>query len=197
METGCAILAGGRSVRMGRDKATTEFRGAPLIRQVFNTVRQVFEDIVIISSVHDAIEGVEAPVIRDLLPVQSPMVGIATALIHSALPRVFVVACDMPLLCVEAIRCLVDEAEGEDITIPMAEGYYQPLHAIYGRSSLSPLLRLIGLNRLKVSDVLPYMVVKAVRDRPCFYTSGGTLVFSNINTPQELADVSAGEVRHG
>lgn len=182
---------------MGRDKATAEYRGAPLIRQVFETVRQVFEDIVIISSVHKTIEGVDAPVIRDLIPVQSPMVGIATALIHSALPRVFVVACDMPLLCVEAIRCLVDEAEGEDITIPMAEGYYQPLHAIYGRSSLSPLLRLISLNRLKVSDVLPYMAVKAIKDRPCFYTSGGTLVFSNINTPQELADVNAGEACHG
>jgi molybdopterin-guanine dinucleotide biosynthesis protein A len=192
MEIGCAILAGGRSMRMGRDKATVEFRGGPLIRQVFDTVRQVFDDIIIISSVHKAIEGVEAPVIRDLLPVQSPMVGIATALIHSARPRVFVVACDMPLICVEAIRCLVDEAQGEDVTIPMAEGYYQPLHAIYGRACLAPLLRLIGLNRLKVSDVLPYVIVKAVKDRPCFYTPGGTLIFSNVNTPEELANVNNG-----
>ncbi|NLT21534.1 MAG: molybdenum cofactor guanylyltransferase [Syntrophorhabdus sp.] len=190
MEIGCAILAGGRSVRMGRDKATAEFRGGPLIRQVFDTVRQVFDDIIIISSIHETIEGIEAPVIRDVLPVQSPMVGIATALVHSSRPRVFVVACDMPLLCVEAIRCLVDEAEGEDITIPMAEGYYQPLHAIYGRSCLAPLLRLVGLGRLKVSDILPYVVVKAIKDRPCFYTPGGTLIFSNINTPEELAGIN-------
>ncbi len=193
MEIGCAILAGGRSVRMGRDKATAEFRGAPLIRQVFDTVRQVFDDIMIVSSVHEAIEGVEAPVVSDLLPVQSPMVGIATALIHSVRDRVFVVACDMPFLCVEAIRCLVDEAGGEDITIPMAEGYYQPLHAIYGRSCLAPLLRLIGLNRLKVSGVLPYMVVKAIRDRACYYTPGGALIFSNINTAEELARINSGE----
>lgn len=192
MEIACAILAGGRSVRMGRDKATTEFRGSPLVKEVFDRVRHVFDDIVVVSSLHDAIEGVEAPVVRDFLPVQSPMVGIATALLHSVKPRVFVVACDMPLLSVEAMRCLVDEAQGEDITIPMAEGYYQPLHAIYRRSCLAPLLRLIGLNRLKVSGILPYVVVKAVKDRPCFYTPEGALVFSNINTPEDLARINGG-----
>lgn len=194
MNCGCAILAGGRSVRMGRDKATAQFHGAPLVKEVYDRVREVFDDIMVVSSVHGAIEGVDAPLVKDILPIQSPVVGIATALIHSVRPRVFVVACDMPFLSVEAIRCIIAEARGEDITIPMAEGYYQPLHAMYARSCLAPLLRLIGLSQLKVSGILPYVSVKTVSDRPCFYTKKGSLVFSNINTPEELARGNAGEI---
>lgn len=191
MDTGCAILAGGRSTRMGRDKATAAFGGATLVTQVYERVREVFSDIIVVSSLHEAIEGVEAPVVKDLFPVQSPIVGIATALVHSGKPRVFVVACDMPFLSVEAIRCVVAEAGSEEITIPMTGGYYQPLHAIYSRSCLPHLLRLIGLNRLKVAGILPYVAVKALEDRPCFYREDGSLVFSNINTREELARINA------
>jgi molybdopterin-guanine dinucleotide biosynthesis protein A len=51
-------------------------------------------------------------------------------------------------------------------------------------------LRLISLNQLKVSGILPYVVVKAVKDRACFYTPQGTLVFSNVNTPDDLARIN-------
>ncbi len=73
MKVGCAI-GGEGACGWGATRRRPRFRGAPLIRQVYDTVRQVFDDIVIVSSV-EAIEG-------------------------------------------EAVRCLVDEAEGEDITIP-------------------------------------------------------------------------------
>ena len=191
MDIGCAILAGGRSERMGRDKATAAFRGATLVRQVSDRVREVFSDIIVISSLHTAIEGVDAAVVKDLFPFRSPIVGVATALMLSEKPRVFAVACDMPFLSAEAMRCLVAEAGDEEITIPMTGGYYQPLHAIYSRSCLPHFLRLIGLNNLKVSAILPYVAVKAIEDRPCFYREDGGLVFSNINTREELARVNA------
>jgi molybdopterin-guanine dinucleotide biosynthesis protein A len=190
MDIGCAILAGGRSIRMGRDKATAAFRGATLVKKVYDGVREVFSDIIVVSSLHTAIDGVDAPVVKDLLPLQSPMVGIATALLHSGKPRLFVVACDMPFLSAEGIRCVVTEAGGEDITIPVIGDYYEPLHAIYRRSCLAPFLRLIDLNMLKIRGVFPYLVVNAIRDNPCFLKENGRLVFSNINTEEELARIN-------
>ena len=171
---------------MGRDKATADFQGRPLIRTVYDTVREVFDDILIISSIHGSLDGIDAPVIDDIIPVQTPMVGIATALLHANKARVFVVACDMPFLTRDAVACLLNAPGGAEITIPMIGPHFQPLHAVYGRSCLPHFLRLIGLDRLKVSGVFPYVTMNVVKDDPSFFNARGDLVFLNVNTVEEL-----------
>ena len=190
MDTACAILAGGRSIRMGRDKATAYFQGRPLIRTVFDTVRDVFEDIMIISSMHVTLDGIDAPVIEDIVPVQTPMVGIATALLHANKPRVFVVACDMPYLTRDAIEGLLDARGNAEITIPMVGRYFEPLHAVSNRSCLPHFLRLIGLDQLKISGVFPYVTMHVIKDDPRFRNARGDLVFLNVNTIEELQRVN-------
>lgn len=177
---------------MGRDKATADFRGRPLIRSVYDTVRDLFGDILIISSMHGPLCGIDAPVVDDILPIQTPMVGIATALLHTDKPRVFVVACDMPFLTPDAIACLLDAPGNAEITIPMIGQYFEPLHAVYGRSCLPHFLRLIGLNRLKISGVFPYVAMNVVKDDPRFRNSHGDPVFLNVNTIEELDRVNTG-----
>ena len=189
MNTACAILAGGQSVRMGRDKATVKFRGKTLIKTVYENVKNEFDEIFIVSSIHDSFDDIDAPIVRDIVPIQTPMVGIATALIHSDRPRVFVVACDMPFVSREAIHSLINGNEDEDIAIPMVEGYYEPLHAVYSKSCLPHLLRLIGLDRLKISGVFPYVKMRVVSDEECLRDRHGNLVFSNINTIEELRSI--------
>lgn len=191
MDTACAILAGGKSVRMGRDKATAAFKNATLIKEVYDRVKEVFDDIIIVSSLHTTLEGIDAPVVKDIFPLQGPIVGISTALIHSSRPGVFVVPCDMPFLSVEAIRFIISRMGDEDVTIPRIKGYYEPLHAIYRRSCLSHFLRLIGRNKMKIAGIFPYVAVKVVDDHPCFHV-GDRLVFSNINTSAELAEINSG-----
>lgn len=193
MDTACAILAGGRSLRMGRDKATTQFQGSTLIRTIFDIVKTVFEDVMIVSSMHAPMDGIDAAIVKDILPVQTPMVGIATALLNSNKPRVFVVACDMPFLTREAIQRLIETPGDAEITIPMIGQYYEPLHAVYNRSCLSHFLRLINLNRLKISGVFPYVTMTVIKDDPCFRNARGDLVFLNLNTIEELQRVKPGE----
>ena len=175
---------------MGCDKATADFRGRPLIRIVYDTVSEVFEDILIISSMHSSMDGIDAPVVDDIVAVQTPMVGIATALLHADKPRVFVVACDMPFLTRDAIACLLDAPGNAEITIPMIGQYFQPLHAVYGRSCLPHFLRVIGLDRLKISGVFPYVTMNVVKDDPRFRNARGDLVFLNVNTTEELRCVN-------
>ncbi len=191
MDMTCAILAGGRSMRMGRDKATAVFRGGTLIKRVYDTAKEIFPEIIIVSSVHDYIDDVEAPIVKDIVSLQSPMVGIATALMHSKHEGVFAVACDMPFISAEAVRYISLQAADDDITIPRIGEYYEPLHAVYRRTCLSPFLRLIGMNLLKIAGVFPYVSVKAVDDHPCFH-AGELLVFSNINTIEALETANAG-----
>jgi molybdopterin-guanine dinucleotide biosynthesis protein A len=181
-----AILAGGRSLRIGRDKASMIFKGKPLIAYVYEIIREIFPKIVVISSHHTTIEGVEAPILKDIIPKKGSMVGIASALLSATTDYVFVVGCDMPFIREEVITYMVDRAHGEDIVIPQTDAGYEPLHALYNRSCLPHMLRAIDLDRIKISDLLPFVSVKVVREEALFMKNGIS-TFTNINTEEDLA----------
>ena len=124
MDFTCAILAGGRSTRMGRDKATLKVRDKALIQQVYEKARHVFKDILIVSNHHESFYGIEAPIIRDILPIQSSIVGIASALLAANTTYVFVLACDMPFVSVQSIEFVLKEVHGEDIIIPHTQEWF-------------------------------------------------------------------------
>lgn len=185
MKFTCAILAGGASVRMGRDKATLLVKDRPLISYVYDKVKDVFEDIIILSNNSYVLNGIHAPVIKDIVPIQSTLTGIASALIHTQNPYVFVVACDMPNLSREVILYLMENAQGEDIIIPRTEKGYEPLHAIYNRTCIPYMLSLIERREFKISSIFPYVNVKVIDDSPIFQKNHMP-VFININTTEDL-----------
>ena len=190
MKMTCAILAGGKSTRMGRDKATIKIGKKALIRLVYDRVKEVFDEVIILSKLHDTIEGIDAPVLKDVVPFGNSMAGIASALLYSKTPYTFVVACDMPFLSSEAFNYMVNEATGEDIIIPKTKLGLEPLHAIYNRSCIAHFLRLIGQDRFKVTGVLPFVSVKELEEQPCFFINGSS-VFININATKDLSMVEA------
>jgi molybdenum cofactor guanylyltransferase len=182
MSISCAILAGGQSKRMGRDKATISIGEMRLIEHVFVKVRPIFDDILVISSHHDSIQGIDAPVFGDVLPYRSPLVGIISALLYSRTPYVFVVACDMPFLDKGLILSMIQEIRGEDVIIPKTVVGYEALHAIYNRSCLSPMLSLVDAGRFRVRDVFPFVNMRAV-------SVDSISVFTNVNTEKDLEQV--------
>src|SRR5277367_1066850 len=104
------VLAGGRSRRMGRDKAMLPYRGRPLIAHVAETVEKV-----LYGSGHATIVGqpdryrdLGYRVLADLYPDCGPLGGIVTALQQSAADWNLVVACDMPNLAEADLRELLD-----------------------------------------------------------------------------------------
>ncbi|HOV89185.1 MAG TPA: molybdenum cofactor guanylyltransferase [Syntrophorhabdaceae bacterium] len=185
MKFTCAILAGGASVRMGRDKATLLVKDRPLISYVYDKVKDVFEDIIILSNNSYVLNGIHVPVIKDIVPIQSTLTGIASALIHTQNPYVFVVACDMPNLSREGILYLMENAQGEDIIIPRTEKGYEPLHAIYNRTCIPYMLSLIERREFKISSIFPYVNVKVIDDSPIFQKNHMP-VFININITEDL-----------
>jgi molybdenum cofactor guanylyltransferase len=190
MNISCAILAGGRSRRMGRDKATIKLDNKPLIRHVYDQVREIFRDVVIVSSYHKSIEGIDAPFIGDVMPVQSPLTGITSALLHAANPYTFVIACDMPFVSRTAMEYMRAEMGGEDIIIPKVEKGYEPLHAIYNRSCISLFLTFIERNRLKIPDAFAFLSVRELEERRYFINNGRS-IFTNVNTEEDLNIIKA------
>ncbi|MCX5802581.1 MAG: NTP transferase domain-containing protein, partial [Proteobacteria bacterium] len=68
MDFTCAILAGGKSRRMGRDKATLMVGNKPLINQVYDKAKRVFKEVIILSNHHNGISGIDAPILKDVFP---------------------------------------------------------------------------------------------------------------------------------
>ena len=171
---------------MGRDKATLPFKNRPLITYVYGIVRQVLSEILIISKHHVAIEGIDSPIVRDITPKESSLVGIASALLYARTDYVFVVGCDMPFIRKETIRYMIDRISGEDILIPHTNAGYEPLHSIYSRSCLPHMLRAIDRGKTKITDLLPFLSVKLIEE-PELFSNRGVSVFTNVNTEEDLA----------
>jgi|UPI00041C27BD molybdopterin-guanine dinucleotide biosynthesis protein A len=171
---------------MGRDKATLRITDKALIQQVYDKAKLVFRDIVIVSNHHEGFCGIEVPIIRDVIPVRSSMVGIVSALMAARSPYVFVLACDMPFVSREAMEYLLAQVNGEDIIVPTTKYGYEPLHAIYNRSCIPFMLTHIERRRLKVRDLFPYLSVNEVEDHSAFMYKGMP-VFTNINVQEDLS----------
>jgi len=170
---------------MGRDKATALLGGKPLIAHVFDVAKRVFTDIMVVSSLHTAVDGIKARVVKDILPLPGSLTGIVSALIASDTDYVFVLGGDMPFITAEAMRYVVEAAAGEDIIIPQTEGGLEPMHALYRRSCISPMLTALGRGHMKITGLLALLQVKVLPPDPVFFNRGVS-VFMNVNTEEDL-----------
>jgi molybdenum cofactor guanylyltransferase len=95
-----AILAGGKSSRMGRDKALLPLvdGGAPMLAIVLDRLSAVADDLLVVAVDRERYEPFGARVVPDLYPGGGPLVGIHAAVAHAKHQHCLVVACDMPFL---------------------------------------------------------------------------------------------------
>ena len=179
---------------MGRDKATVIFKGRPLIAYVYDLIKDIFPNVFVLSSQHIAFKGVNAPIVKDFVPIKGSMVGIASALLAATTDYVFVVGCDMPFIRKDTIRYMVEQAHGEDIIVPWTKAGFEPLHALYNRSCLPHMLRAIDRDQLKISALFPTLSVRVVTEPsgpsgpsgPSLFVNKGVSIFTNINTEEDL-----------
>jgi molybdopterin-guanine dinucleotide biosynthesis protein A len=126
-----AVLCGGKSRRLGRDKTLLYLNGIRVIDLIANTLKQQFDPVFFISDVRDKIHGVDIITLVDEIPDMGPMGGIHTALGAGKGEYCFITACDTPFLTEEIIQALRDEIDGEDIIVPQYQGLAEPLVGFY------------------------------------------------------------------
>lgn len=142
------VLCGGRSTRMGRDKARLAFGDETLLGRVVRLVRDVADDVVLVAREGQLLPaGFEA--VRDSAEGLGPLAGIAVGLGAIRGERAFVAACDMPLLRPALARRLFELSEGVEACVPVVEGYPVPTCAVYGRSAAARAGELVALRELR------------------------------------------------
>jgi len=124
-ELGGYVLVGGKSSRMGRDKASLPLNDSTMAEQIASRVGEVIGHPPILI-------GTAAR--RDLIPGCGPLGGVFTALSTTRHDWNLIVACDMPDLTVEFLRHLIARrADGFDCVVPRTQAGFEPLCALYHR----------------------------------------------------------------
>lgn len=181
------VLAGGRSSRMGIDKALVQVGGRRLIERVVETLRGLFPEILIVTNQVGRYEDLRGEIVTDLFPGKAVLGGIYTGLKEASSPKAFFAACDMPFLNPALITSLKDKAEGVDVVIPDAEGKLHTLHAVYSKACLPFIEEDIKADRLKVTGFFPHVRVKVVPEEALRRFDPDLLSLFNANTPEDLA----------
>jgi molybdenum cofactor guanylyltransferase len=183
-----AVMAGGKSTRLGRDKALLEIGGRTLLARTVVTLREVADEVLVIGPSEREAHAEGARVVPDAYPDTGPLGGIATALEAAAFPRVIVVACDMPFLNAKLLAFLCDFDPGADAIIPRVDGATQQLHAVYSRNCL-PIMReeLAGKN-YRIGVLIARLNVHYVEETEIRAHDPELRAFTNINTPDDLAE---------
>jgi molybdenum cofactor guanylyltransferase len=187
------ILAGGKSRRLGVDKAMLRLDGGPtLIAETVARLLPLVDEIVIVADDGERFGRLPARIVPDLYPGAGSLGGIYTGLTAATHEHSLVVACDMPFLSGELMRHLLAEPRNYDVLLPRLEsGFTEPLHAVYSRACLDPIRTRLEARRYRIIGFLDEVRVRYVDELQLRQLDPDLLSFVNINTPEELTDAVA------
>ena len=175
------ILVGGRSSRMGSDKARADSDGRALALRVADKAAAVCGTVSLVGS--PAIYGdLGLPVIADRLPGQGPLAGIDAALMASAADLNLIIACDMPALDENLLEQLL-MADGDCAVPRHDDGKIEPLCAVYRRRCLPVVREALESGVRKVTDALRLLEDRGLAIRYIRVSSPAS--FANLNTPED------------
>jgi molybdopterin-guanine dinucleotide biosynthesis protein A len=179
-------MAGGRSRRMGQDKAWLELGdGRPIVRRVIDVLMEVADEVLIVAN--DPRYLTLGPrVVPDRFPDGGALGGIATGVDAAAHPTVLVAACDMPFLRAGLWRLLLSHAGEADVVIPRVGGEYETLHAVYGKDCVPAMERALAAGRMRVISFFDEVRVRAVDEAELRAVDPDLASLTNLNTPAEL-----------
>lgn len=189
------ILAGGRSSRMGTDKALLEVGGVSLLERLISELRRVFRRVHLSIDPARPYPRIDAPRIPDLIAGRGPLEGVRAALESLRAPALFA-AVDLPVFSPYLAQALWTEgtAEGRRGAVPRWAGGLEPAFAVYGPDLLEKIRGFLdeGQRELRRIAALPGVLVLDLEDErtrrrifPGSPPDPGKL-FRNLNTPADL-----------
>jgi len=182
-----AILAGGKSSRMGFDKQLLMEKDRRMLEQVIARLKEEFSDVLVVTSRPELYEGMGVRLTCDEYREKGPLAGLHAALQQSRSRYVYLLACDMPVVCLPFIRHMKDRIRqsGAEVCTCRRDGQLETFNTFYDRSLLPEVVR-----RLETGERSLFRFIHA--SRACVIEQEEAAVFdrelqmfTNINTPGE------------
>jgi molybdopterin-guanine dinucleotide biosynthesis protein A len=165
MECTMLLLAGGKSSRMGVNKALLTIGEDVNISRVAIELRKVSDKVLVITNSLEEYSYLHLPLIPDIHKAQGPLGGLHAGMSYSETDLQFLSACDMPFVSAEAAGEILSYFEpGLDAIIPEINGRLQPLFAVYHKRCLPVLTDCLLKKELKMKLFIEKIVVKTIRE---------------------------------
>ena len=179
-----ALLTGGASSRMGRDKAHLEIDGAPVASRISRLLAVLFEDVLIVGG--DPPATACGRRVADPEGPQCALRGVASALAAASCERVLVVATDLPLLTADLLLALVAWPEA-DAVVPRTASGLHPLCALYRREPVLAVARArLADGRLALRGLLDAIDTATLEEADLARVDPDGTALLNVNTPEDL-----------
>jgi molybdopterin-guanine dinucleotide biosynthesis protein A len=179
------VLAGGKSTRMGSDKALLQLAGMPLISRAVSVARSVADQVKIVGD--PAKFASFGTVVPDVYASRGPLGGIHAALLSSTTEWNLILGVDIPFVQSRFLSFLVSLAQtsGAVVTLPSTNGYLQTLCAVYRKEFLKPAEVALAAGRNKIDTLFSGVSVRVVDQQEILHAGFNTSMFRNLNTPEE------------
>jgi len=186
MNFSAVILAGGKSSRMGQDKARLKVEGRPLLARQIELVRRVAAAEIFISSrAGEEYSEFGLPVLHDRFPDAGPLGGIERALDTARSPLLLVLAVDMPCMTADQLDRLKTVSSAGRGVVPRLAGRLEPLAAFYPKTAQAIAAKLLSERSYAVRVFAEQCRQSSLVE---FYEPGeaDAHCFSNWNTPDDV-----------
>jgi molybdopterin-guanine dinucleotide biosynthesis protein A len=179
------ILAGGKSSRMGTDKAFLDWAGRPLLTHMVELAKSVTTEVKIVG---DLVRfATFAPVIDDIFPGCGPLGGIHAALMNSDCELNLILGVDLPFLDSGLLSYVASQAadSGAIVTVPFAGGHYEPLCAVYRKEFSVVAEKALQTGKFKIDMLFQQVSLRVVDEKELEGAGHNLTAFRNLNTPEE------------
>jgi molybdopterin-guanine dinucleotide biosynthesis protein A len=181
------ILAGGKSTRMGVEKAFVDYEGRTLLARALDLARSVTPAVRIVGSQEKFAPF--APVVEDVFRDCGPLGGIHAALRASLTELNVMLAVDMPFVSWTFAQYVISQARGAPeaaAVVPRGGGGWQPLCAIYRREFADTAENALRAGRNKIDRLFDEVRTRAIEEEELESAGFSLAIFRNLNTPEEL-----------
>jgi molybdenum cofactor guanylyltransferase len=181
------ILAGGKSTRMGSDKAFVMLDGRTLLARALELARSVTTEVCIVGD--PAKFSTFAPVVEDVFPNCGPLAGIHAALRSSHTELNLILAVDVPFVSGALLQYLIERARNSAssaVTVAQAGGNWQPLCAIYRRDFAEAAEQALHAGRYKIDKLFAATITQTIAEEDLRAAGFPPEMFRNLNTREEL-----------
>jgi len=190
LDISCIVLAGGKGLRLGQDKALEIIGNRSLLERVVFHLSFFNSDILVVTALKQSYPQLggypKLKVVTDIYLDKGPLGGIYTGLKASNSFYNLVVACDMPFLNQDLLHYMVQISAGFDLVVPRLGDMVEPLHAVYSKGCLTPIESLLKQGNLGVRQLFTLVRVRYVDAEEINRFDPEHLSFFNINSQADL-----------
>jgi molybdopterin-guanine dinucleotide biosynthesis protein A len=198
MQKGAIILCGGKSSRMGRDKATLPFGSELMLQRVVRLVGESVpsENMVVVAAPNQALPALpcEVSVAHDAREYRGPLEGLATGLgvLADRVDAVYATACDVPLLVPAFVDRMFDLLGDYDAAVPWDGEHHHTLAAVYRPSVLPQIQELLDAEQLRLRFLFDLVRTREVPIEQLRVADPQLLTLKNLNVEEDyLAALAA------